>query len=61
MKTLASHDALERDLAAARKRLDSASGKNGQGAENAYGQAYQSLVRAGARPQLRYKHRCPKA
>lgn len=61
MKTLASHESLERDLAAARKRLDGASGKNGQGAENAYGQAYQALVRVGARSQIRYKHRCPKA
>jgi hypothetical protein len=51
---------LERDLVAARKRLDGATGKNGQGAENAYGQAYQKLVRAGLRPQLRYKHRCSK-
>lgn len=54
-------ETLERDLAAARKRLDGASGKNGQGAENAYGQAYQALVRAGVRPQIRHKHRCPKS
>lgn len=55
-----SKESLERDLAAASKRLGSATGKNGQGAENAYGQAFQKLVRAGYRPQLRYKHRVSK-
>lgn len=29
----------------------------GGGAENAYAQAYQALVRAGLRPQLRKKYR----
>jgi hypothetical protein len=53
-------DRLKRDLEAARKRRDLAVGKGGSGAENAYGQAYQQLVKAGAAPQLRYKYRCPK-
>ena len=32
-------------------------GKAGEGTENKYGEAYQALVRAGARPQLRAKYR----
>jgi hypothetical protein len=48
---------LERNLAVARKRLDSATGRNAPGAEKEYGSAYQALVRAGVRPQLRQKYR----
>lgn len=51
---------LERDLVAAYKRLTQVSGKAAQGAENQYGQAYQALVKAGYRPQLRYKARVQK-
>lgn len=32
-------------------------GKTGDGAEKVYGQAYQALVKAGAKPQLRKKYR----
>lgn len=32
-------------------------GKGGEGAESAYGQAYQQLVKAGLKPQLRKKYR----
>jgi len=53
-------DRLWRDLDAARKKRDVAAGKSGSGAENAYGQAYQQLVKAGLAPQIRYKYRCPK-
>lgn len=50
---------LERDLAMARKGLDAVPpSKNArQGLENKYGQAYEALVRAGARPKLRSKYR----
>lgn len=51
---------LERNFEAARKRRELAAGKTASGAENAYGQAYQALVKAGYAPQLRYKYRCPK-
>lgn len=32
-------------------------GKSGEGAESKYGQAYQQLVKAGAKPQIRKKYR----
>lgn len=48
---------LSRNLEAAVKRLSGVSGKSAQGAENQYGQAYQDLVRIGAKPQLRLKYR----
>lgn len=32
-------------------------GKAGDGAENNYGQAYQALVKAGIKPQIRKKYR----
>jgi hypothetical protein len=42
---------------AASERLAKVSGKSAEGAESEYGQAYQALVRAGLRPQLRKKYR----
>jgi len=51
---------LERDLELARKRRENVSGKASQGAENAYGQAFQALVKSGARTQLKLKYRRPK-
>ena len=36
---------------------DAKAGKMTSGLEAQYGQAYQRLVRLGARPQLRYKYR----
>ncbi len=51
---------LERNLVAAFDRVKKSTGKSAGGAENAYGQAYQALVRAGARPQIRHRLRCPK-
>lgn len=51
---------LERDLEAALKGLRGATGKSAQGKENQYGAAYQNLVKAGHRPQLRRKYRAPK-
>jgi hypothetical protein len=53
-------DRLWRDLDNARKRREVVFGKAAAGAENAYGQAYQALVKAGVAPQLRYKYRCTK-
>jgi hypothetical protein len=53
-------ESLERDLSIASKALSNSPGRLAQGAENKYGQAYQALVRAGYRPQLRYKYRVPK-
>jgi hypothetical protein len=50
-------DRLWSDYRAAWKRLSGASGKSAQGAEKAYGQAYQALVRAGAAPQIKAKYR----
>lgn len=41
--------------ATALKRISS--GKAGEGVEKAYGQAYQALVKAGLRPQIRKKYR----
>jgi hypothetical protein len=32
-------------------------GKGGDGAEKVYGQAYQALVKAGAKPQLKKRYR----
>lgn len=32
-------------------------GKGGEGVEKAYGQAYQALVKVGAKPQLKKKYR----
>lgn len=40
-----------------RKIQDSKPGKHTFGLESQYGQAYQRLVRLGAAPQLRLKHR----
>lgn len=51
---------LERDLEAALKNLRGSTGKAAQGRENQYGAAYQNLVKAGVRPQLRKKYRAPK-
>lgn len=48
---------LERDLAIASKNLTGSKGNAAQGNENKYGQAYQALVRAGYRLQLRKKYR----
>jgi hypothetical protein len=42
---------------AAWKRLQGSGGKSAQGAESAYGLAYQALVKAGLRPQIRQKYR----
>lgn len=42
---------------AAWKRVNGSSGKTAQGAEAAYGQAYQALVRAGLAPQIKQKYR----
>lgn len=42
---------------AAWKRLQGSGGKSAQGAEAAYGQAYQALVKAGLAPQIRRKYR----
>lgn len=53
-------DRLERNLAAALDRVKKTTGKSASGAEAAYGQAYQALVRAGVRPQIRHKYRCAK-
>jgi len=51
---------LERDFAALTKRRRDAFGKSAQGVENQYGQAYQALVKAGVRPQIRHKYRVSK-
>lgn len=51
---------LERELELARKSLmdgGTKASKGSQGYENRYGQAYQRLVKMGARPQLRVKRR----
>jgi hypothetical protein len=42
---------------AAWKRVSVSTGKTAQGAEAAYGQAYQALVRAGLAPQIKQKYR----
>jgi len=46
----------EAELAMASKSLGAPTGTN-KGAEKAYGDAYQRLVRLGVRPQLRKKYR----
>ena len=51
---------LTRKLESAYKRMAASTGKSSSGAESAYGQAYQELVRVGARPQLRLKYRSQK-
>lgn len=51
---------LERDLELASKDLQNAAGRQAQGAENKYGDAYQRLVRAGLRPQIRKRYRVKK-
>ena len=51
---------LERSLQIASKELAGAHGRTAQGTENKYGQAYQALVRAGFRQQLRKKYRTAK-
>lgn len=49
---------LESDMNAASTALRKiAGGKAGEGVEARYGQAYQALVKAGARSQLREKYR----
>ena len=53
-------DRLWRNLEAARNKRDKIAGKGGSAAENAYGQEYQMLVKAGLAPQIRYKYRVPK-
>jgi len=52
-----SKEDLERDLKVAFQSLQSIGGKSAQGAENKYGEAYQRLVRAGFKPQLRRRYR----
>lgn len=51
---------LNSSFEAAAKRLRATGGKAGQGAENAYAEAYQQLVKAGLKPQLRHKYRTQK-
>lgn len=41
----------------ARKRLNTAKGKSGSGAESEYSAAYQRLVALGLRPQIRGQYR----
>jgi hypothetical protein len=58
-------DKMSEDVEKMLRELDSASmaikkqmgGKGGEGAEAKYGQAYQALVKVGAKPQLREKYR----
>jgi hypothetical protein len=48
----------QQDMDATLKRIrDAKAGKMNTGLEATYGQAYQRLVRAGAKPQLRLKYR----
>jgi hypothetical protein len=44
------------DFDKARKRLNSAKGKGGAGAEAEYNQAYKRLVQLGVKPRLRGKY-----
>lgn len=44
------------DFEVARKRLNSAKGKGGAGAEAEYNQAYRRLVQLGLKPRLRGKY-----
>ena len=53
-------DKLERAFDSAGKKLAGSTGKSAKGAENNYGMAYQQLVKAGYRPQIRYKYRVSK-
>jgi len=53
-------DKLERAFASAGQKLAGSTGKSARGAENSYGAAYQQLVKAGYRPQLRLKYRVQK-
>lgn len=56
---------MSEDVEKMMRELDSASsaikkqmgGKGGEGAESKYGQAYQQLVKAGVKPQIRKKYR----
>ena len=51
-------DRLESNLNALSTQLKrQISGKVGEGTEKQYGQAYQALVKAGFRPQIRKKYR----
>ena len=51
-------DRLERDMASASSTIrKSVGGKPGETNEKKYGQAYQELVKAGLRPQIRKKYR----
>lgn len=54
---MADSNSLERDMALASKALSATSGKSAQGIENRYGLAYQQLVKAGLRQQLKHKYR----
>jgi hypothetical protein len=56
-RRVASKDELERDLAIAFKSVSGSASKSAQGSENRYGAAYQNLVKAGFRPQIRRKYR----
>ena len=47
----------EKALNNAVKKLATVTGKSAQGAENEYGQAYQTLTRLGARPKLKKRYR----
>ena len=53
-------DKLERAFASAGQKLAGSTGKSAKAAENYRGQMYQALVRAGLRPQIRYRYRVPK-
>ena len=51
-------DRLESDFNSASSALKRiVGGKGGEGTEKNYGQAYQQLVKAGLRPQIRKKYR----
>ena len=50
---------LEQDCYEAGKALAKAA-PGAKAPENAYGAAYQALVKAGLRPQIKYKYRCQK-
>lgn len=51
---------LEFNFKKASERLRGVTGKAAQGAENAYGMAYQQMVRAGLKPQIKHKYRSAK-
>ena len=48
---------IEREIEAARYAIEKSGANGGGKAEGVYGSLYQSLVRLGARPQLRRKYR----